>query len=117
MKQCLIVSVLLLLALGCGDDQKKSKVKSEYDFYDDLMNTRPEDSQQKKDGDDSRDQKEKDNPASDGGTEEALFEPLMADDKIELEEIEMEDSDALTALILERLSRTDKKKVRHHPAA
>ena len=120
MKWCFLVSVVLLFALGCGDDQKKSKVKSEYDFYDDVMNTRPEDSQQKKqkkDGDDNRDKKEQDTPTSDGGAEEALFDPVMADEKIELEEIEMEDSDALTALIIERLSRTDKKKVHRLPSA
>ncbi len=114
MKWTFLILAASLLSLACGE--QKPKVENKYDFYDDVMNTRPEDSDGK---DKKKDKDKKDNTETqtDSGVEESLIDPILADETIELEELEMEDSDALTALILDRLSTSSKKKATPHYSA
>jgi hypothetical protein len=105
MKWTIPIIALVFSSLACGE--QKPKVENKYDFYDNVMDTRPEDTGGK---DKSKEEKKKDTQAGDSGVEESLIDPILADEAIELEELEMEDSDALTALISERLSPPYKKK-------
>jgi hypothetical protein len=109
MKWTLPIIAVVLFSFGCGE--QKPKVETKYDFYDNLTDSRPEDSNgSNKDKNEDENKKEKETDSSDSGVEEPLTDPILADEAIELEELKMEDSDALTALIAARLSASSKKK-------
>jgi hypothetical protein len=115
MKWTIPIIAVLLFCFGCGE--QKPKVETKYDFYDNLTDSRPEDSngsnkdknKDEKKKEDEGEQK-KETESSDSGIDESLTDPILADEAMELEELEMEDSDALTALISARLSASSKKK-------
>jgi hypothetical protein len=115
MKWTLPIIAVVLFSFGCGE--QKPKVETKYDFYDNLTDSRPEDSNgsnKDKNKDENKKENEgeqkKETDSSDSGVEEPLTDPILADEAIELEELEMEDSDALTALIAARLSVSSQKK-------
>jgi hypothetical protein len=115
MKWTTPIIAVILFSFGCGE--QKPKVETKYDFYDNLTDSRPEDSQgtdkdknKDENKDDSKEKQKKESETSDSGVQESLTDPILADEAMELEELEMEDSDALTALISARLSPTHKKK-------
>jgi hypothetical protein len=115
MKWTLPIITVLLFCFGCGE--QKPKVETKYDFYDNLTDSRPEDSNgsnKDKNKDENKKENEgeqkKETDSSDSGVQEPLTDPILADEAIELEELKMEDSDALTALIAARLSASSKKK-------
>jgi hypothetical protein len=109
MKWTLPIIAIGFISLSCGE--QKPKVETNYDFYDDVTDTRPEDSDGKdKKKDKGKEEKKKEPQGGDSGVEQPLLDPILADETIELEELEMEDNDALTALISARLSSSSQKK-------
>jgi hypothetical protein len=115
MKWIIPIIAVVLFSFGCGE--QKPKVETKYDFYDNLTDSRPEDSNgsnkdknKDENKDDSKEKQKKETETSDSGIDESLTDPILADEAMELEELEMEDSDALTALIAARLSASSKKK-------
>ncbi|MCP4199199.1 MAG: hypothetical protein GY762_18800 [Proteobacteria bacterium] len=116
MKWTTPIITVILCSFGCGE--QKPRVETKYDFYDNLTDSRPEDSNgtdknrnKDENKDDSREKQKKETEASDSGVQQPLSDPILADEAMELEELEMEDSDALTALISARLSSTKKKRI------
>jgi hypothetical protein len=122
MRQCqayTLVFAIVLLPLGCGEN--KPKVEGSYDFYDNITNSGPDETEDENGSDDelNNESPKKDN---EGEKDEKapsdeqidMVDPIMSNQDVELEELEMEDHDALATLIADLLRATEpgKKKPR-----